>query len=79
MKKYSITLVLSLFVVSMFSFGCSEKIVYKNPQRDYRQCLKDNSNNSAKCDTEKQAYEKDVQELKGTSTEDGGAGSLYEE
>ena len=79
MKNYYTFILLSVLFVSVCSSGCSEKIVYKNPQRDYRKCLKENPNDTSKCDSQRQAYEQDVQELKGTSTEDGGAGSLYEE
>lgn len=74
MKKYFCLLLISSLLIS-----CGEKIVWDRPQQDYRKCLQENPNDPSKCGAQKESYERKIEELKGKSTDEGGAGSLYEE
>ena len=36
--------------------SCGEKIVWENPEADYRNCLAENAGDESKCEAEKAAY-----------------------
>ncbi|NIP31986.1 MAG: hypothetical protein GTO02_21280 [Candidatus Dadabacteria bacterium] len=78
MIKQVLFLIVFCFFISSLLVSCAEKVVWKHPQRDYRECLKENPDDPSKCESKRQAYEKEVEELRGKSTEEGGAGSIYE-
>ena len=56
-------LLLALLLASPFLFSCGEKIVWENPEAEYRNCLRENGGDETKCESAKAAYEQEAQEL----------------
>ena len=78
MRDY-LLFVLALFLASTFIISCAEKVEWYRPQQVYRQCLRDNPGDHQKCESERQAYQQQVEQLRGTPIDEGGAGRLQDD
>ena len=56
------TLLALLFTASLLA-SCGQKLVYENPEADYRKCLRENAGDESKCEASKAAYEQEAQEM----------------
>lgn len=56
-------IVITLLIASSFLLSCGQKLVYENPEADYRRCLSENGGDESKCESSKAAYEQEAQEL----------------
>ena len=54
---------LVLLLTATFLFSCGEKLVYDNPEADYRNCLREHGGDETKCEASKAAYEQEAQEM----------------
>jgi len=56
MKYIFLILIIATFSLTVLS-SCSNKVVRDNPRDQYRQCLKENPENSEKCEVYKDTYQ----------------------
>ena len=56
-------ILLALILTATFLVSCGEKLVYENPEAEYRNCLRENAGDESKCEASKAAYEQEAQQF----------------
>lgn len=66
-------LIILLMFVAVASSSCNKKFVRDNPREQYRQCLRDNVDNTEKCEIYRDSYQERIDSHKDAYQQ--GAGS----
>ena len=56
-------IVLTFIITALFLVSCGQKLVYENPEAEYRKCLRENAGDESKCEASKAAYEQEAQQF----------------
>ena len=57
--KIAITFIFTV----LFLVSCGQRLVYENPEAEYRNCLRENAGDESRCEASKAAYEQEAQQF----------------
>ncbi len=67
-------LIIVLLLVAVISSSCNKKFVRDNPREQYRQCLRDNADNTEKCEMYRDSYQERIDSHKDAYHQGAGSG-----